>query len=367
MIPPREAAPADPELLGPLLEGVRAYRGPAVTVMEVCGTHTVAIARMGLRALLPDTIRLLSGPGCPVCVTPVDAFDAALHLVLERGVTLATYGDALRVPGSRGTLAEARAQGGDVRVVYSALDALDLARRDPAREVVLLGLGFETTAPTVAHAVRLAREHGVANFSVLSLHKAILPAMEALLRDPGVAVDAFLCPGHVSMVLGAQAYSGLAERYRVPCVIAGFEPGDVLLGLLCVLRQVGQGSARAENAYPRAVDARGNRAALEALETVFDRGPARWRGLGELPASGYDLSDEFAEWDARRRFLEGVRFEGREPPGCRCADVLRGVLEPEECPLFGTGCTPSAPAGACMVSSEGACGARYRYRGAGRA
>ncbi len=367
MISPREAGPADPELLESLLGRVQAYQGPPVTVMEVCGTHTVAIARMGLRALLPPTIRLLSGPGCPVCVTPVDAFDAAVHLVLERGVTLATYGDALRVPGTGGTLAEARAKGGDVRVVYSALDALDLARQDPAREVVLLGLGFETTAPTVAHAVRLAREQGVANFSVLSLHKAILPAMEALLQDPEVGVDAFLCPGHVSMVLGAQAYSGLAERYRVPCVIAGFEPGDVLLGLLCVLRQAARGTARAENAYPRAVSPRGNPAALGAMESVFERVSSRWRGLGELPGSGYDLAEPFAEWDARRRFLEGMRFEGREPPGCRCAEVLRGVLEPEACPLFGTGCTPGSPAGACMVSSEGACGARYRYRGAGRA
>ncbi|WP_029733522.1 hydrogenase formation protein HypD [Deferrisoma camini] len=359
----RDTGPSGPELVSGFVERLRAYRGPSVAIMEVCGTHTVAAARMGLRGLLPEGVRLLSGPGCPVCVTPVDLFDQALHLVREAGVILATYGDAVRVPGTRGSLDRARSQGADVRVVYSALDALALAERNPDREVVLLGLGFETTAPTVAAALLRARQEGVRNFSVLSAHKAILPAMEALLQDPEVRIGAFLCPGHASMVLGAKAYEPLAERYGVPCCVAGFEPEDVLAGVLCLLGQVQRGEARVENAYPRAVSAEGNRAAQEALERVFQRAPARWRGLGEIDGSGYDLRPAFAPWDARRRFLQGVRFEGREPAGCRCAEVLRGRIEPAECPLFARACTPQQPVGACMVSSEGACGAHYRYRG----
>ncbi|NOY45361.1 MAG: hydrogenase formation protein HypD [Deltaproteobacteria bacterium] len=339
----RDTGPSGPELVSGLVERLRAYRGPPVTIMEVCGTHTVAAARMGLRGLLPEGVRLLSGPGCPVCVTPVDLFDQALHLVREAGVILATYGDA-------------------VRVVYSALDALALAERNPDREVVFLGLGFETTAPTVAAALLRARRDEVRNFSVLSAHKAILPAMEALLQDPEVRIGAFLCPGHASMVLGAKAYEPLAERYGIPCCVAGFEPVDVLAGVLRLLGQVQGGEARVENAYPRAVSAAGNRTAQEALDRVFQRAPARWRGLGEIDGSGYDLRPAFAPWDARRRFLQGVRFEGREPAGCRCAEVLRGRIEPAECPLFARACTPQRPVGACMVSSEGACGAHYRYR-----
>lgn len=362
-----EAGPNGPELVSALLEKIRAYRGPPVAVMEVCGTHTVAIARMGLRELLPEGVRMLSGPGCPVCVTPVETFDEAIHLATEAGVVLATYGDGIRVPGSDATLAAARAGGADVRVVYSALDALAIAQREPGREVVLLGLGFETTAPASAVAVLEAAAKGVRNFSVLSAHKAILPAMTALLEDPEVRIGAFLCPGHASMVLGAQAYEPLAERYRVPCCVAGFEPADVLAGLAALLRQGERGEARVENAYPRAVTAHGNPAARAVLERVFERVPARWRGLGMVEGSGYDLRPEFAAWDARRRFLEGRRFEGREPEGCRCAEVLRGVREPAQCPLFGRACTPRHPVGACMVSSEGACGAHYRYRRAGYA
>lgn len=355
----------DPALASRLLERLRRYAGPPVGVMEVCGTHTVAIARLGLRSLLPQGVRLLSGPGCPVCVTPARVFDEAVALAGDDGVILATYGDAVRVPGSEATLGEARSRGAAVRVVYSALDALELARREPEREVVFLGLGFETTAPTVAWAVKAARAEGRTNFSVLSAHKALLPAMEALLRDPEVAIGAFLCPGHATMVLGAQAYAPLAEEYRVPCVVAGFEPNDVLLGLVRVLDQVERGEARVENAYPRAVGNAPNRAALGVLDDVFVRVDSSWRGLGELPGSGYELAQPYAAHDARHRFLSGRSFPGREPEGCRCAQVLRGVLEPRDCPLFGGRCTPEAPVGACMVSSEGACGAHYRYRGAG--
>ena len=352
----------DGVLTAGLLGRVRAYAGPPVAVMEVCGTHTVAIARLGLRSLLPAAVRLLSGPGCPVCVTPVAAFDEAIHLALEQGCIVASFGDSLRVPGSATTLAEAKARGGDVRVVYSVADALEIAAAVPGRQVVFFGLGFETTAPTVAWAVKSARNRGLGNFSVLSAHKALLPAMVALLRDAEVQMGAFLCPGHASMVLGANVYRGLVEEFHVPCVIAGFEPNDVLLGLLGILGQVAAGKARVENAYPRAVAPAGNRVALDLLAEVFEPVDSRWRGLGELPRSGYDLAPAYAEFDARRRFLGGQRFEAAEPHGCRCADVLRGVLAPPQCPLFAGRCTPKAPVGACMVSSEGACGAHYRYR-----
>lgn len=352
----------DQKFTGALLARVRAYSGPPVTAMEVCGTHTVAVARMGLRGLLPEGVRLLSGPGCPVCVTPVGAFDEVIQLALEQGVTVASFGDALRVPGSESSLAEAKARGGDVRVVYSVTDALALASSDPELQVVFFALGFETTAPTVAWAVKNARQRGLGNFSVLSAHKALLPAMVALLRDSEVEVDAFLCPGHASMVLGANVYRELAEEFTVPCVIAGFEPNDVLLGLLGILEQVGGGVARVQNAYPRAVTAEGNPAAMALLAEVFETVDSRWRGLGNLPQSGYELAPEYAAFDARRRYLGGQRWEGLEPVGCRCADVLRGVVGPQQCPLFAERCTPSSPVGACMVSSEGTCGAHYRYR-----
>lgn len=300
-----------------------------------------------------------------MCVTPSASFDEAVHLVLEEGVTLATYGDALRVPGTRMTLAQARAEGGAVAVVYAATDALALARSCPDREVVFFGLGFETTSPTVAHAVLAAEREGLRNFSVLCAHKALLPAMEALLADPEVRVSAFLCPGHASMVLGAEAYASLAEHYRIPCVVAGFEPADVLLGLALVLRQAECGEGRVENAYPRAVSGKGNPAALKLLDEVFALADADWRGLGMLPRSGYELRETYAAYDARRKFLGGTVVDTREEEGgCRCAEILRGRLEPEECPLFGTTCTPDHPVGACMVSGEGACGAHHRYRGA---
>ena len=360
---PAEVA-RDLELSSRLLDKIQSYSGPPAVIMEVCGTHTVAIARMGLRSLLPKEVRLISGPGCPVCVTPSGVLDEAVALVSEHGATLATYGDTLRVPGSETTLAEARTTGADVRVVYSAMDALEMARQDPRRQVVFFGLGFETTSPTVAWALKVAREHRIANFTVLSAHKALLPAMDALAQDPELAVTAFLCPGHASIVLGAKAYRLLAEEYGTPCVVSGFEPNDILVALLRILAQVEKGEARVENAYPRAVTIDGNTEAQRLLAEVFVLGDSRWRGLGVLDGSGYDLSDEYETHDARRRFLRGKVFPDSEPAGCRCADVLRGKLAPADCPLFGKRCTPALPIGACMVSSEGACGASYRFQAA---
>ena len=358
---PSESA-RDASLSSRLLSRLQSYSGPPVVVMEVCGTHTVAVARMGLRSLLPPGIGLISGPGCPVCVTPTGTFDEAIYLTSECDVTLATYGDALRVPGSQTTLAEAKTRGGDVRVVYSAMDALEIARRESGRTVVFLGLGFETTSPTVASTIKTARSGGIENFSVLSAHKALLPAMEALAQDPEIAVGAFLCPGHASMVLGAKAYRSLAEEYRIPCVVAGFEDNDILAALLRILDQTKRGEAQVDNAYPRAVTFAGNPGALRVLDEVFVRMAARWRGLGTVPLSGYELAEPFAAYDARRRFLGDRSFPDREPEGCCCADVLKGKVAPADCPLFATRCTPATPVGACMVSSEGACGARYRFR-----
>ncbi len=355
--------PADAQLqTQTLLEKIQSYTGPPISVMEVCGTHTVAVARMGLRPLLPQGVKLISGPGCPVCVTPVETFDKAIYLV-EKGVILATYGDAMRVPGTRTTLADARANGGRVEPVYSALDAVKLAKANPDDQVVFLGLGFETTSPTAAHAIMVAGRENLENFSVLCAHKALLPAMEALVADPQMEIGAFLCPGHATMVIGSDVYKPFCEAHRLPCVVTGFEAQDVLLGLLWILRQAKEGRAEVENAYPRAVDAQGNVGAMKMLATVFRPADARFRGIGVLPGGGYELKEEFAHFDAETRFLAGVEVESREPAGCMCAEVLRGRIEPSQCPLFAKTCTAENPVGACMVSSEGACGAHYRYRG----
>jgi hydrogenase expression/formation protein HypD len=345
-----------------LLELIQKYSGPKIAIMEVCGTHTVAIARMGLRGLLPDNVRLISGPGCPVCVTPVGVFDEAIRLVRE-GVILTTYGDALRVPGTHTTLERVRAEGGEITPVYSVTDALKVARDNPEREVVFLGLGFETTSPSAAHAILTAKKRGLTNFSVLSAHKALMPAMQALLADPLMEIGAFLCPGHASMVIGSDAYLDIARTHKIPCAVAGFQPEQVLLGMLYILRQIERGEAKVENAYPGVVTPEGNRAAMALLKKVFVLADSRWRGLGELPNSGYMLAPEFEAFDTRKKLLDGQELVGEEPAGCKCAEVLRGRMGAQECPLFAKVCTPEAPVGACMVSSEGACGAHYRYRG----
>jgi hydrogenase expression/formation protein HypD len=345
-----------------LLELIQAYDGPEIAIMEVCGTHTVAIARMGLRGLLPKKVRLISGPGCPVCVTPVGVFDEAIRLAQE-GAIITTYGDALRVPGTGTTLERTRAEGADISTVYAVTDALKVARDNPDREVVFLGLGFETTAPTVAHAIMTAKKQGLTNFSVLSAHKALMPAMQALLADPQMQIGAFLCPGHASMVIGSDSYLDIAKEHKIPCVVAGFQPEQVLLGMLYILRQIERGEAKVDNVYANIVTPEGNQAAMALLNKVFVRADSRWRGLGELPGSGYFPAPEFEGFDARKKLMNGEELVGEEPAGCRCAEVLRGRMSPEECPLFAKACTPEAPVGACMVSSEGACGAHYRYRG----
>jgi hydrogenase expression/formation protein HypD len=351
--------PGEAELVHRLAALLAAEAPPSLTVMEVCGTHTMAVARSGLRDLLPPGLRLVSGPGCPVCVTSAADLDRVVALARLPQVTLATFGDLVRVPASRTTLAAERAAGADVRVVYSPRDAVELAAQEPVRDVVFAGIGFETTAPTVGAALLEALERGLTNFSVLSLHKTMPAPLRALLDLGETPVRGFLLPGHVSVVTGTSCFRFLSEEYGVAGVVAGFEPADVLQALLLLVRQP---EPAVEIQYGRAVRPEGNRVAQELLARVFEPCDADWRGLGVLPGSGLALRPEYAHADAALRYPVQLN-EPLEPAGCRCGDVLRGMLDPAECALFGRRCTPQDPVGACMVSSEGACAARYRYRG----
>ncbi len=331
-----------------------------VRLMEVCGTHTVSIFRSGLRSMLPANLRLISGPGCPVCVTAQRHIDAAIELAGRPSVILATYGDMMRVPGRNGSLEQQRARGAAVRVVYAVTEALKLARANPDREVVFIGVGFETTAPAAAAAIRAAHAHGVDNFSVLSAHKLVVPAMLALLVGSDVVLDGFLCPGHVSVVIGSEAYRPVVDRHRVGCVIAGFEPPQMLAGLVHLLRQVVSGEPKLENVYAAAVRPDGNRHALALLGEVFRAADAPWRAIGDIPASGLEIRPKYARHDAIARFgLELGRDD--DAPGCRCGEVIQGKAQPQECALFGEACTPRTPVGPCMVSSEGTCAAWFKY------
>lgn len=330
-----------------------------VAFMEVCGTHTMSIYRHGIRRLLPDNVRMLSGPGCPVCVTPNAYLDRAIALAREPGFIITTFGDMMRVPGSTSSLQVERAKGADIRVVYSTLDAIELARGERDKQIVFLGVGFETTSPTVAAAVQTARAEGVSNFGVLSAGKLISPALEALVADERLRLNGFLCPGHVSVVLGTAPYEPIARDRGLPCVVAGFEALDVLQGVMMLLEQCVRGESRAEIAYRRAVLPEGNPVARSMMERVFEPCDSEWRGLGVLPASGLAMRAEYSEHDASRFDVDVEPT--REHPGCACGDILRGIKTPRDCPLFGSICTPDQPRGACMVSSEGTCAAAYRY------
>jgi len=332
--------------------------GEGLTFMEVCGTHTMAISRYGLRDLLPAAMRLVSGPGCPVCVTAMRDLDLVVAMARLPEVTIVTFGDLIRVPSSRTSLAEERAAGADVRVVYSPADAVALAAELPGRQVVFVGIGFETTAPTVAASVLEAQARGIANFSVLCLHKTMPGPLRALLESGETHLTGFILPGHVSVVTGTGCYKFVADEFGVGGVIAGFEAADVLESLLMLARQQ---QPAIEIQYRRAVHPEGNPVARQVMERVFEPGDADWRGLGVIPGSGLRFGDEFGVFDALRRFAVDPG-ETLEPQGCRCGDVLRGALDPADCGLFGTRCTPESPVGACMVSSEGSCAAQYRYR-----
>lgn len=350
----------DPKLARGLIETIYRLAPEHATLMEVCGTHTVAIARNGIRDLMPEGLRLASGPGCPVCVTCNRDIDTVIALARIPNVTITTFGDMTRVPGSTSSLLAEQAAGRSVEIVYSPLDALAFAKAHPEREVVFVGVGFETTTPLVAMAIKRARAMGLSNFTVFAAHKNMPGALELLVGDPTLELDALILPGHVSTIIGAEPYRFLAEKYGIPGVITGFEPVDVLQGIAMLVRQLHEGRAEIEIAYARGVMPEGNPVALAAIDEVFETCTATWRGLGDIPGSGYRIRDEFANFDAVRRFEPDVE-PTRDPKGCRCGDVLRARIAPNECPLFRTVCTPENPVGPCMVSSEGSCAAYYRY------
>ena len=350
----------DPKLARGLIETIHRLAPEHATLMEVCGTHTVAIARNGIRDLMPEGLRLASGPGCPVCVTCNRDIDTVIALARIPNVTITTFGDMTRVPGSTSSLLAEQAAGRSVEIVYSPLDALAFAKAHPEREVVFVGVGFETTTPLVAMAIKRAKAMGLSNFTVFAAHKNMPGALELLVGDPTLELDALILPGHVSTIIGAEPYRFLAEKYGIPGVITGFEPVDVLQGIAMLVRQLHEGRAEIEIAYARGVMPEGNPVALAAIDEVFETCTATWRGLGDIPGSGYRIRDEFANFDAVRRFEPDVE-PTRDPKGCRCGDVLRARIAPNECPLFRTVCTPENPVGPCMVSSEGSCAAYYRY------
>lgn len=350
----------DPELARGLIHSIEKWAPEQATLMEVCGTHTVAIARNGLRTMMPEGIRLASGPGCPVCVTSNKDIDTVIALSRVPGVTIATFGDMTRVPGSTSSLLKEQAQGRSINIVYSPLDALTLAKENPDEQIVFVGVGFETTTPLVAMAIKRAKAMGLKNFSVFVAHKNMPGALETIVADPALKIDALILPGHVSTIIGVKPYEFLAQKYGIPGVITGFEPVDVLQGIAMIMRQLHEGRTEIEIAYSRGVMKEGNPVALAAIEEVFETVDATWRGLGVIPGSGYAIRDEYKEFDAFARFSPEVE-PTQEPKGCRCGDVLRGIMAPNECPLFRKVCTPENPIGPCMVSSEGSCAAYFRY------
>jgi len=332
----------------------------AIRLMEVCGTHTVSLFRSGVRSLLPPNLRLVSGPGCPVCVTSQGYIDAAIDAAGRDNVTLCTYGDMLRVPGRSGSLECRRAEGAAIEICYSIRDALRYASDHRDRQVIFLSVGFETTAPAAAHAVLEAESKDLQNFTILCGHKLVMPALGALLAGGDMPIDGFLLPGHVSVIIGSDAYVDLVDVHAKCCAVAGFEPLQMLSGILALARQFRDKAPHLENVYGVAVSGEGNRHALASLDRVFDEADTVWRAMGTIPASGLELKDEYSRFDARKRF--GLTIgEDYDPPGCRCGEVIQGRIEPPDCALFGSECTHEQPIGPCMVSGEGTCAAWYRY------
>lgn len=351
----------DPDAARRLLGEIRRCATRTWTIMEVCGGQTHSLLRHGIDVELEGIVDLIHGPGCPVCVTPLEAIDLACDLAREKKATVASFGDMLRVPGSRGSLLQARTDGGDVRIVYSPLDAVELARKIPDREVVFFAVGFETTAPATALAVRQAHRLGLTNFSLLVAHVRVQPAMEAIARMDDNRVQGFLAAGHVCTVMGYESYSQFARDFRLPVVVTGFEPVDLLTGILACVEQLESGRHEVVNCYGRSVRPEGNRNAQDIVREVYEVADCSWRGLGRLPAGGLLLRPQWSAYDARRRFTGQRSLADVELPLCRSADVLCGRIRPPECASFGTSCTPETPLGAPMVSSEGACAAYFRY------
>jgi len=341
-----------------LASGLQSRARP-INIMEVCGSHTMAIARYGIRDVLPGNVNLISGPGCPVCVTPTSYVDVAIALA-ERGIMVVSFGDMIQVPGSVSTLAECRSRAGRIEVGYSPTRAIELAEANPDREVVFLAIGFETTTAPVIAMVDQAIGRGLKNLSLMTAFKLVPPALTALLADPEIRIDAFLCPAHVSAIIGADAYRPFVEQYKVPCVIAGFEPLDILYGIQGILEQMTQGKADVVNHYSRVVTAQGNLHAQTLMAKYLEPVDAAWRGIGVLPKSGLGLRAEFSAYDAEKKYGVTVAL-GSENPACACGEVLKGKRRPPDCALFGTTCTPEHPVGPCMVSTEGTCSAYFKY------
>ncbi|MFQ6122125.1 MAG: hydrogenase formation protein HypD [Dehalococcoidales bacterium] len=350
----------DAELGKRLIDRIHRQSTRPVRFMEFCGGHTVTIFKHGIRQLLPPTIEMLSGPGCPVCVTANADLDKAIALARLPDVIITTFGDMLKVPGSYSSLQQVKAEGGDIRVVYSTQDALDIARRNPSKSVVFLGIGFETTAPTIAASTLEAAREGIGNYYVLSLHKLCPPVMKALLDSGEIKLDGIVCPGHVSAIIGSRPYHFIPDDYGIACVISGFEPLDVLLCIYMLVTQIESGKPGVQIAYRRGVKPEGNQQALEIMEQVFEPGEANWRGIGTVPESGLRLRKEYQHFDAEHAFKFNLK-PPREPEGCLCGDILRGAKTPLDCKLFRQACSPEHPVGPCMVSSEGSCSTYYHY------
>ncbi|MFO7932384.1 MAG: hydrogenase formation protein HypD [Desulfosalsimonas sp.] len=350
----------DSRLCRSIAERIAGISKSRMRIMEVCGTHTVSIFKNGIRSFLPENVSLVSGPGCPVCVTAQGEIDAAVDLAGRKNTIVATFGDMMRVPGSNSSLQQEKAAGKDIRMVYSASDAVDIAKGNPGSNVVFLGVGFETTAPTVAAAVLSASAEGVENFSVLCMHKLVPPALGALMRSDGVDIDGLLLPGHVSVIIGTMAYEDFFSEHRIPCAVAGFEPADILQGVMRLAEMTETNSPELENCYGRAVTRQGNPAARKVMDTVFEPCDAQWRGLGLIEKSGLRFRRKYSNMDGAKRFTLPASV-GSMPDGCSCGDILTGKKTPPECRLYGRSCTPSDPVGPCMVSSEGACAAYFKY------
>ena len=350
----------DAEISQNLIQKIKSISQKEVRLMEVCGTHTVSIFRSGIRSVLPPTISLLSGPGCPVCVTDQAEIDAFIELARIDDVIVTTFGDLMRVPGTRSSLQKESAAGRDIRVVYSTFDALEIAKKNPAKKVVFLGVGFETTAPTIAAAILSAAQAGVENFSVISAHKLVPPALEALMAAADVNIDGFILPGHVSVIIGLDAYRPFFDRYQIPCVVAGFEPTDILQAISVLVEMLESKRPALDNAYPRAVSAEGNTKAQQILTEIFEPVDACWRGIGMIPLSGLKIRQKYADHDAQQIFDVQVP-DAKTPHGCACGEILIGTKIPPECALYKKACTPMDPVGPCMVSTEGTCAAYYKY------
>jgi len=347
------------EIAQKILRQVKSLSKKKINLMEVCGTHTVNIFRNGIKKMLPTNINLISGPGCPVCVTPIRYIDEIIALSREIDFIITTFGDMIKVPGSTSTLEKEKANGRDIRVVYSTLDALEIARNNPSKKIVFMGVGFETTSPTIASAILKADEEKINNFFVLSVGKVIPPAMRALLESGEININGFICPGHVSTIIGSRPYSFIATQYSIPCVVSGFEPLDILQAIFMLAKQIEEGRAEVEIQYKRIVKPEGNKIALEKVSRVFKIVDSEWRGIGKIPLSGLEIREEYKQFNARK--FEVEIEETKELKGCCCGEVLRGVIIPPECSLFRKVCTPENPQGACMVSTEGTCAAYYKY------